>query len=181
MITKKMLEGLFGMPLLELIAKASAIHCKFHDRNKVQLCTLISVKTGGCPEDCKYCAQSSRYQSPLKATPIMKLEDVLEIARNAKNRGSSRICLGAAWREVRDNTQFEEVLKMVKEISAMGLEVCCTLGMLNGSQAKRLKEEGLYAYNHNVDTSANYYPEITTTRTYEDRLNTLEHGPKCGD
>jgi len=167
------LKSLYDRPLLDLIYQAADVHRKHHQANEVQLCHLVSVKTGGCAEDCKYCAQSSRYQTDVEAEPLMQLDDVIERAREAKKNGSTRICLGAAWRKVRDNKQFDSILKMVKTINDMGLEVCCTLGMLTEDQAKKLKEAGLYAYNHNLDTSDRYYSKIITTRTYIDRLHTL--------
>ncbi|QDL10400.1 biotin synthase BioB [Brasilonema octagenarum UFV-E1] len=162
-------------PLLELIYQAASVHRQFHDPSKIQVCKLISIKTGGCPEDCSYCAQSSRYKTEVKAQQLLEKETVLSIAQQAKESGVSRVCMGAAWREVRDNSQFEQVLDMVKEVTALGLEVCCTLGMLTQAQAKRLEEAGLYAYNHNLDTSQDYYSTIITTRTYGDRLNTINN------
>lgn len=168
------LQELYAMSLLELIAKANLLHNQFHKPCEVQVCSLISIKTGGCPEDCKYCAQSSRYQTPVSAQPMMQYESVLNEAKKAIQRGATRVCLGAAWREVRDSKQFEEVLQMVKGITDLGVEVCCTLGMLKEHQAKRLKAAGLYAYNHNLDSSEKFYKTISTTRTYQDRLNTLD-------
>jgi biotin synthase len=168
------LKELYAMPLLELVSKSNPLHRQFHEPAEVQVCSLISIKTGGCPEDCKYCAQSSRYQTPVSAQPMMQYETVLNEAKKAVDRGATRVCLGAAWREVRDSKQFEEVLQMVKGITALGVEVCCTLGMLKEHQAKRLKEAGLYAYNHNLDSSEKFYKAIITTRTYQDRLNTLD-------
>lgn len=168
------LKELYEMPLLALIAKSHRIHHQFHQPDQVQVCSLISIKTGGCPEDCKYCAQSSRYQTAVPAQAMMTYEAVLQEAKKAQARGATRICLGAAWRGVRENRPFEEVLRMVKGIAELGLEVCCTLGMLNDQQAQRLKEAGLYAYNHNLDTSEKYYPTIITTRSYQDRLKTLD-------
>lgn len=168
------LKELYAMSLLELIAKANLLHNQFHKPCEVQVCSLISIKTGGCPEDCKYCAQSSRYQTPVSAQPMMQYESVLNEAKKAIQRGATRVCLGAAWREVRDSKQFEEVLQMVKGITDLGVEVCCTLGMLKEHQAKRLKAAGLYAYNHNLDSSEKFYKTISTTRTYQDRLNTLD-------
>jgi len=168
------LQSFYDMPLLELISKANRTHAAHHEPGEVQVCSLISIKTGGCPEDCKYCAQSSRYQTSVTPQAMMKVDEVMNEARKAAHRGATRVCLGAAWRGVRDGKQFDEVLKMVEGITDMGVEVCCTLGMLNGEQAKRLKEAGLYAYNHNLDTSESYYKSITTTRTYQDRLDTLE-------
>jgi biotin synthase len=166
---------LFDAPLMELVFRAAQVHRQFHDASEIQVCKLISIKTGGCPEDCSYCSQSSRYQTEIKAQPLMPREEVLEIARTAKASGASRVCMGAAWREARDNRQFDQVLDMVRDVTAMGLEVCCTLGMLTESQAKKLEEAGLYAYNHNLDTSAEFYETIITTRTYKDRLDTLEN------
>jgi biotin synthase len=168
------LKELYAMPLLELIAKANRLHNQFHEPTEVQVCSLISIKTGGCPEDCKYCAQSSRYQTSVSAQLMMQYETVLNEAKKAAERGATRVCLGAAWREVRDSKQFEEVLRMVKGITDLGVEVCCTLGMLKEHQAERLKAAGLYAYNHNLDSSEKFYKTIITTRTYQDRLNTLD-------
>ena len=162
------------LPLFELIAKAHHIHTQFHNPAEIQVCSLISVKTGGCSEDCKYCSQSSRYQTPISAQPMMTLESVLNVAKKAIARGASRICLGAAWREVKDNKPFEEFLKMIKSITELGVEVCCTLGMLKEHQAKKLKEAGLHSYSHNIDSSEKFYKTIITTRTYQDRLDTLD-------
>ncbi len=173
------LKEMYALPLLQLISKSNAIHNKYHDPSRVQVCSLISIKTGGCPEDCKYCAQSSRYQTSVSAQPMMEYEDVLNEAKKAVDRGATRVCLGAAWREVRDNKPFEEVLRMIKGIADLGVEVCCTLGMLKGHHAKRLKEAGLYAYNHNIDSSEEFYKTIITTRTYADRLNTLDIAEKA--
>jgi len=164
---------LYRTPLLELIFQAATVHRAHHDPSRVQVCKLISVKTGGCPEDCAYCSQSSRYETDIKASPLMERGEVVAIARRAKEAGASRVCLGAAWREVRDNRQFDQVLQMVRDIAELDLEVCCTLGMLNEDQAKRLEEAGLYAYNHNLDTSPEHYSKIITTRTYADRLRTI--------
>jgi biotin synthase len=169
------IRATYNTPLLELIYQAASVHRQYHDPTKIQVCKLISIKTGGCPEDCSYCAQSSRYTTEVKAQALLEKETVVNIAQKAKETGVSRICMGAAWREVRDNSQFEEVLEMVKDVTAMGLEVCCTLGMLTANQARRLEEAGLYAYNHNLDTSQEYYSTIITTRTYGDRLNTIEN------
>jgi len=141
----------------------------------MQVCKLISIKTGACPEDCAYCAQSARYETDIKPETLLDKAKVLEIARRAQESGVSRVCMGAAWREVKDNAQFDRVIDMVRDVTAMGLEVCCTLGMLSEHQARRLEEAGLYAYNHNVDTSAEFYETIITTRTYTDRLRTIEN------
>ncbi len=172
--------ALFHIPILELVFGAAAVHRQFHDPSEVQVCKLISVKTGGCPEDCSYCSQSSRYQTEVKASSLMNVQEVLDIARKAKDAGVSRICMGAAWREVRDNKQFEGVLEMVRGVSALGVEVCCTLGMLTEDQARRLEAAGLYAYNHNLDTSESFYSQIITTRSYDDRLRTIGNVRKTG-
>jgi biotin synthase len=173
-------RAIYSSPLLELVFRAACTHRHFHDSREVQVCKLISIKTGGCPEDCAYCSQSSRYQTDIKASSLMEKGAVVEIARRAKAAGVSRVCLGAAWREVRDGKQFDRVLDMVKDVTAMGVEVCCTLGMLSEDQARRLDEAGLYAYNHNLDTSEQFYFSIITTRTYSDRLNTLANVRKTG-
>ncbi|NMG11596.1 biotin synthase BioB [Brasilonema sp. UFV-L1] len=172
---KSEIRDVYDTALLELIYQAASVHRQFHDPSKIQVCKLISIKTGGCPEDCSYCAQSSRYKTEVKAQALLEKETVVSIAQQAKESGVSRVCMGAAWREVRDNSQFEQVLDMVKEVTALGLEVCCTLGMLTQTQAKRLEEAGLYAYNHNLDTSEDYYSTIITTRSYGDRLNTINN------
>lgn len=174
------LKDLNNQPLLWLIAEAHRVHALYHEVGTVQVCSLISVKTGGCSEDCKYCAQSSRYQTGIQASPLMSLEEVKERARLAIKGGATRICLGAAWREVKDNLAFERILEMIKEITMMGAEVCCTLGMLKEHQAAKLKEAGLYAYNHNLDTSERFYKSIITTRTFQDRLDTLDIVEKAG-
>jgi biotin synthase len=150
------------------------MHRANHDPREVQVCTLLSVKTGGCSEDCAYCPQAARYQTVVTPEKLMAVGDVLEKAMIAKRGGSTRFCMGAAWREVRDNRDFDAVLEMVKGVSALGMEVCCTLGMLTEDQATRLKSAGLYAYNHNLDSSEDFYHEIITTRTYADRLQTLD-------
>ena len=168
------------MPLLELIYRAATVHRQFNQTGEVQVCTLLSIKTGGCAEDCAYCPQAARYHTGIDVQALMKKEEVLSYARKAKEAGSTRFCMGAAWREVRDNKDFDRVLEMVKGVNEMGMEVCCTLGMLSEDQAKKLADAGLYAYNHNLDTSADYYGEIISTRTYDDRLQTLEHVRNAG-
>jgi biotin synthase len=173
--TQDQVGALHDLPLLDLVFRAAAAHRRFHDPREVQVCKLVSIKTGACPEDCAYCAQSSRYETEVEAQPLMDKGELLGIAQRAKEAGVTRVCLGAAWREVRDNGQFDRVLDMVRDVTAMGVEVCCTLGMLTEAQAKRLEEAGLYAYNHNLDTSAEHYQTIITTRTYADRLNTLRN------
>ncbi|MCX6994832.1 MAG: biotin synthase BioB [Chlamydiae bacterium] len=178
--TLEELKIIHDAPLLDLIYKAAHVHRQYHPPSELQICSLISIKTGGCPEDCKYCPQSARYQTNVEIQGLMDKEAVIEQALEAKKQGSSRVCLGAAWRQVRDSRQFELVLDMVKEISAMNIEVCCCLGMLNEEQALRLKQAGLHSYNHNLDTSRAYYPSIITTRTYDDRLETLNNAEKAG-
>lgn len=173
--TLEEVKALHDRPLIELIHDAAAIHREHHDPSRVQVSSLLSVKTGGCPEDCSYCPQAARYQTDIDTHRLMDKEEVLEKAQNAKENGASRLCMGAAWRNVRDNRDFDRVLEMVKEVNDMGLEVCCTLGMLTEEQAKRLENAGLYAYNHNVDTSEEFYDKIISTRDYKDRLDTLEN------
>lgn len=174
------IRAIHDTPLLDLVFRAARVHRAHHDPAEVQVCKLISIKTGGCAEDCAYCSQSARYETGIEAQPLLEKEAVLEIARRAKESGVSRVCMGAAWREVRDNSQFERVLDMVKDVTAMGLEVCCTLGMLTEAQARQLEGAGLYAYNHNLDTSESFYETIITTRTYRDRLNTIQNVRKTG-
>ena len=168
------------MPLFTLIDRAKEAHKAHHDLVEVQVCTLLSIKTGGCPEDCAYCPQAARYHTNVKVHRLLDKDVVIEKAKQAQASGSTRFCVGAAWREVRDNRDFDKVVDMVSEINGMGLEVCATLGMLKEHQAVRLKEAGLYAYNHNVDTSEEHYEEIISTRTYHDRLDTLKNVRKAG-
>ena len=172
--------AIYHSPLLDLVYRAATVHREHHAPGEVQLCTLLSVKTGGCPEDCAYCPQAARYHTGIDRHGLLKLDAVLEAAREAKAAGSTRFCMGAAWREVRDNRHFDEVLEMVSGVRDLGLEVCCTLGMLTESQAQRLKEAGLYAYNHNLDSSREFYPEIIGTRVYDDRLETVANVHKAG-
>jgi biotin synthase len=171
---------IYNMPLLELVFKAANVHKKYNDTAEVQVCTLLSIKTGGCTEDCAYCPQAARYNTGVNVHSLMKKDEVLAYAQKAKDAGSTRFCMGAAWREVRDNKDFDRVIEMVKGVNEMGMEVCCTLGMLTESQAQKLANAGLYAYNHNLDTSSEYYSEIITTRTYDDRLQTLDNVRKAG-
>ncbi|MFN0063632.1 MAG: biotin synthase BioB [Myxococcaceae bacterium] len=173
-------RALHELPLLDLVYRAQTVHRAVFDEPKVQLCSLLSVKTGGCPEDCGYCPQAARHHTGVKADKLMALDEVLESARAAKEAGATRFCMGAAWREVKDGPQFDSVLEMVKGVRGMGMEACCTLGMLSDSQAKRLKEAGLSAYNHNLDTSPEFYGDIISTRTYDDRLRTLERVRDAG-
>jgi biotin synthase len=174
------IKDIYNTPLLDLIYRAASAHREYNDTGEVQVCTLLSIKTGGCPEDCAYCPQAARYSTGVNVQALMKKEEVLEYAAKAKSAGSTRFCMGAAWREVRDNKDFDRVLEMVKGVNEMGMEVCCTLGMLNEDQARKLADAGLHAYNHNLDTSSEYYTEIISTRTYNDRLSTLEHVRKAG-
>ncbi|HEX3730960.1 MAG TPA: biotin synthase BioB [Opitutaceae bacterium] len=173
MISLPEIRSLYDLPLPELLFRAQDVQRRHHDPAGVQLCTLQSIKTGRCPEDCKYCPQSAHYDTGLGAEPLMDSDDILGKARAAQTGGAARFCMGAAWREVRDGAQFDSVLATVRGVADLGLEVCCTLGMLTAAQAGRLKEAGCTVYNHNLDTSREYYPEIITTRTYDDRLRTL--------
>lgn len=174
------IKSVYDTPLLELIYRAAGLHHQYNDTAEVQVCTLLSIKTGGCSEDCAYCPQAARYNTGVEVQALMQKEEVLSYAQKAKDAGSTRFCMGAAWREVRDNRDFDRVLDMVKGVNEMGMEVCCTLGMLTEYQAQSLAEAGLYAYNHNLDTSKEHYGDIITTRTYDDRLQTLENVRKAG-
>jgi biotin synthase len=178
--TKSEVEAIYNMPILDLIYKAASVHRELHDANEVQVCTLLSIKTGGCPEDCAYCPQAARYNTDVDHQSLLSVDEVLTKASIAKGNGATRFCMGAAWRNVKDNKQFDRVIEMVHGVNSIGMEVCCTLGMLTEEQAHRLKEAGLYAYNHNLDTSAEHYNEIITTRTYDDRLDTLENVRNSG-
>ncbi len=178
--TLEEVESLYHTPLLELVYCAATVHREYNDTAEVQVCTLLSIKTGGCPEDCAYCPQAARYNTGVDVQALMQTGEVLKYAQRAKDAGSTRFCMGAAWREVRDNRDFDRVLEMVKGVNALGMEVCCTLGMLTEDQAKKLADAGLYAYNHNLDTSQEYYGEIIHTRTYQDRLQTLSHVREAG-
>lgn len=171
--TREEITAIYHKPLLDLVYEAATVHRAFNDANEVQVCTLLSVKTGGCPEDCAYCPQAARYQTSVKVHKLMEVDEVLSAAREARESGSTRFCMGGAWREVRDNRDFDKVLEMIKGVNEMGLEVCATLGMLTEEQAHKMKKAGLHAYNHNLDTSEAYYGEIISTRSYEDRLQTL--------
>src|SRR5690349_24732709 len=174
------IQDIYNTPLLELIYRAATVHRQYNETGEVQVCTLLSIKTGGCSEDCAYCPQAARYHTNVQVHALMKTEEVLEYAAKAKAAGSTRFCMGAAWREVRDNRDFDRVIDMVKGVNEMGMEVCCTLGMLTETQAQKLADAGLYAYNHNLDTSKEYYKEIISTRTYDDRLETLDNVRKAG-
>ncbi|MCS7188603.1 MAG: biotin synthase BioB [Bacteroidia bacterium] len=178
--SREEVAALYNQPLLKLILEAASVHRTYHEPGEVQTCMLLSIKTGGCPEDCAYCAQSVHYSTGIRPHKLMEVSEVLEAARQAKENGATRFCMGAAWREVRTNRDFEKVLEMIRQVRALGLEVCATLGMLTPEQAQSLKEAGLTAYNHNLDTSATYYNRIITTRTYQDRLNTLRAARHAG-
>ncbi len=178
--TKEALLTLYNKPLLELVFEAATIHRKFHNPNEVQMSSLLSIKTGGCPEDCGYCPQAARYQTDIDTHKLMNVDMVIEQAKNAKANGSSRLCMGAAWREVRDNRDFDKVVEMVQAVNNLDMEVCCTLGMLSEDQAKRLKNAGLFAYNHNLDSSKEFYGDVISTREYDDRLNTIDNARKAG-
>jgi biotin synthase len=173
-------RALHDLPLLELIHRAQTVHRENFGDNKVQLCSLLSVKTGGCPEDCSYCPQAARYHTGVEAEPLMDTQAVLAAAGLAREAGATRFCMGAAWREVKDGPQFNRILDMVRGVKALGMEACCTLGMLSGPQAQRLKEAGCTAYNHNLDTSREKYGDIISTRDYDDRLQTLRHVREAG-
>jgi len=177
--TQGEIEALFDLPFNELMFKAQTVHRQNFDPNKVQLSTLLSIKTGGCPEDCKYCPQAAQYETGVQVEKLMPVEDVLADARMAKEAGATRYCMGAAWRTPKDK-ELDQVIEMIQGVRAMGMETCVTLGMLNAAQATRLKDGGLDYYNHNVDTSEDFYPEIISTRTYDDRLNTLENVRDAG-
>jgi biotin synthase len=173
-------RALHDLPLFELLDRARRVHQANHPDGQVQLCTLLSVKTGGCPEDCGYCSQSSHHKTPVKPQALLKVDEVVAAARRAREQGATRFCMGAAWREVKDGPAFERVLDMVREVKGLGLEACVTLGMLNADQARRLKEAGLDAYNHNLDTSREHYRSIVSTRSYDDRLATLRNVRAAG-
>lgn len=174
------IRAIHDLPLPELIFRAQTVHRELHDPNGVQLCTLLSIKTGGCPEDCGYCPQSAHHDAGVDREDLMELDAVMEAARAAKANGSTRFCMGAAWRSPRDGKQFDQVLDMVQGVRGLGLETCCTLGMLTDKQAERLADAGLTAYNHNLDTGPEYYDQIIGTRTYNDRLDTLERIRRAG-
>lgn len=166
-------KELYALPLTELLFRAQSVHRQFHPPDAVQLCTLLSIKTGACPEDCSYCPQSGRNGADVEPERLLSVDEVLSKAKVAREAGATRFCMGAAWRDAREGEQFERVLTMVRGVRDLGMEACCTLGMLTDEQAARLKEAGLTAYNHNLDTSQEFYGEIITTRTYQERLETI--------
>lgn len=166
---------IYQQPLMELLYRAASVHREHHDPNSVQVSTLLSIKTGGCPEDCGYCPQAARYHTDIEGNDLMSVSHVKAQALRAREGGSSRVCMGAAWRNVKDGPEFDQVLEMVRTINKLDMEVCCTLGMITENQAKRLAEAGLYAYNHNLDTSEDYYKDVISTRAFEDRLETIDN------
>lgn len=179
--TKQEIAAIYNHPLMDLAFQAGTVHRRFHDPAEVQLCTLMNIKTGGCSEDCSYCAQSTRYQTGVKAQRVEPVQAVLEAARTAKANGSTRFCMGAAWRDMRGRkNSLKNIKAMVEGVRALDMEVCVTLGMIDDQQARELKEAGLTAYNHNVDTSREFYPSVITTRTYDERLRTLSHVRDAG-
>lgn len=171
---------LYSRPLLDLVFEAAQVHREHHNPREMQICTLLSVKTGGCTEDCSYCSQSVHNEAELDKELLMKVDDVLDEARKAKESGSTRFCMGAAWPKVLDGRAFERVLDMVRGVTKLGLEACCTLGMVTKAQAEKLKEAGLHTYNHNLDTSREFYDKVITTRTYDDRLETINNLSEAG-
>jgi biotin synthase len=178
--TNQEVEAIYRTPLPELVYRAQTVHRVFHATDRVQTCQLISIKTGGCPEDCAYCPQSAHYDTDVERQGLLDPQHVIAVARDAASRGTTRMCMGAAWREAPHGRDFDKVLEMVRGVSALGLEVCCTLGMLTEEQAVRLKDAGLTAYNHNLDTSPEFYGSIITTRVYGERLRTLAAVRKAG-
>ncbi len=173
-------QAVYRLPLPELIFRAAEVHRRHHDAADIQRCVLLSIKTGGCAEDCGYCAQSAHHKTGVPATPLMSLDEVRRHVRQAKDLGATRFCMGTAWREPKDGPTFDRVLDMVRAVRAEGLEACVTLGMLTDEQARRLAEAGLTAYNHNLDSSRQYYPNVVSTRTYDDRLRTLAAVQRAG-
>jgi len=177
---KDQVQAIYRTPLPELVYRAQTVHRVYHAADRVQTCQLISIKTGGCPEDCAYCPQSAHYDSDVERQGLLDPQHVIAVARDAASRGITRMCMGAAWREAPHGRDFDKVLEMVKGVSQLGLEVCCTLGMLTEQQAVQLKDAGLTAYNHNLDTSPEFYGSIITTRVYDERLRTLAAVRKAG-
>lgn len=173
-------KSVYSLPLAELILRAADVHRAHQGHQEIQRCALLSIKTGGCPEDCSYCTQSAHYKTPVEPEPLLSVAEVRQRAEEAKKRGASRFCMGAAWRGPKDGPQFDRVIEMVKVVRALDMEACVTLGMLSDRQAERLADAGLTAYNHNLDTSRRFYPSIISTRSYDDRLETLKRVQKAG-
>jgi biotin synthase len=178
--TRQEISAIYDQPLLDLLLQAQKVHREFHPANEVQMCRLLSIKTGGCPEDCAYCPQSAHYQTGVERQQLMEPNQVLAAARTAQTEGATRFCMGAAWRQAPQGKEFDSVLESVQAVAALGMEVCCTLGMLTETQAMKLKEAGLTAYNHNLDTSPEFYGNIISTRTYQERLATIAAVRKAG-
>ncbi|MEL7161250.1 MAG: biotin synthase BioB, partial [Bacteroidota bacterium] len=178
--TLEELRELYASPLMDLVFRAAGVHRQFHDPNEVQMSSLLSIKTGGCPEDCGYCPQAARYHTDIEENALMTVEQVRTAATRAKGLGSSRLCMGAAWRNVKDDAEFDQVLDLVRTVNGLDMEVCATLGMLTPNQAERLAAAGLYAYNHNLDSSEEYYQEVISTRGYRDRLDTIDNARQAG-
>jgi len=174
------IESIYSLPMPELIFQAQLSHRKFHQPDQIQGCVLLSVKTGGCPEDCAYCPQSARYDTGVESTPLLTVEETLAAAASARAQGATRFCMGAAWRDAPHDPRFEQILEMVRGVRSLGMEACCTLGMLTQDQANLLAEAGLTAYNHNLDSGPDFYGSIITTRTYQDRLQTLDRVRRAG-
>ena len=173
------LQAIYDMPFNDLLWKSHQLHRKYHDPNKIQISTLMSIKTGGCPEDCKYCSQSIRYDTDIKLEKTLPVTEIIKQAKEAKKNGATRFCMGAGWRNL-SNTNLSKVKEMIQEVKKLELETCVTLGMLSENQASQLKDAGLDYYNHNLDTSEEYYSKVVTTRSYQDRLNTLKHVRNAG-
>ncbi len=178
--TREEIRRIYGQPLPDLLFSAQQLHREFHDPRRVQFCRLLSIKTGGCPEDCAYCPQSAHYSTDVARGGLLPIDEVTKFAERARGEGATRFCMGAAWRQVQDGEDFENVLEMVRRVAQLGMEVCCSLGMLDETQAERLAGAGLTAYNHNLDTSPEFYGQIITTRNYIDRLRTLAAVRKAG-
>jgi biotin synthase len=180
LISLELATEIYHRPLLSLVFEAQTIHRQYHQTDAVQMCTLSNIKSGRCPEDCKYCPQSARYPTGVETYPLLPLAEVISQAEEAKQHGATRFCMGAAWRNAPEGEEFERVLQMVEAVAGMGMEACVTMGMLRPEQAQRLAKAGLTAYNHNLDTSESFYPEIISTRTYRDRLETIQHVSEAG-
>ena len=178
--TQNEILKILNLPLLELVFKAQKVYAKYFPKKDVQLASLLSIKTGACPEDCKYCPQSAHYKTGVKKNSLLSVNEVLNKAKKAKKSGASRFCMGAAWREIKDGPEFDKVIEMVKGVKKIGMESCVTLGMLNQIQANKLKKAGLIAYNHNIDTSPNFYKKIITSRKFQDRIDTINRVRKAG-
>ena len=178
--TREEIAAIYHQPLLELVAQAQKVHREFHPANEVQVCRLLSIKTGGCPEDCAYCPQSAHYPTGVQRQALMDTDEIMAAARRAKADGATRFCMGAAWRQAPNGPEWESVLESVQSVAALGMEVCCTLGMLTPTQAQQLKQAGLTAYNHNLDTSPEFYGRIIRTRVYQERLDTITAVRKAG-